>query len=105
MRAFSSFIKNLLKSILAFYLEHNAEQSETKICYRCKVNNPEQVKLVCLNCNKVKYCNENCKKKNAPLHFFVCNMYLDHYPVINEIMKGMLDNYDNARGMEKYNKE
>lgn len=94
MRVLSSFIQATVKSVMDLNHNHNGGDTKVLICYRCKIQD-KNIKTVCLNCNKVRYCNQQCLKKNKPLHALVCRIYLDDYPVINETMKGMKQNFEN----------
>ena len=104
MRVFYSFIRATIKGVMDLNDAHNGGESKINICYRCKIQ-AESIKTYCLHCNKVKYCSPQCMKKNKQLHDLMCRIYLEQYPIINETCKGMRDNYENVKNLEKRKKK
>ena len=74
--------------------------TKLKYCYRCKVEN-DKFYLYCLNCKKVAYCSEKCKKRNFKEHDILCNYYLTNFAVIKETMSRMDDNYGFVKNAEQ----
>jgi hypothetical protein len=97
IRSFSGFIKNVLKSNINLYIMQNYANSTPKICFRCKLEDADSVKIVCLNCCRARYCSEKCKKLNDPLHGYLCTFYTQNNPVIKELMKNMIENFENTK--------
>ncbi len=97
IRAFSSVIKTALKSCINMHIMQTFTNTTPNICFRCKVEDADAVKVVCLNCCRARYCSTKCKKLNDPLHSYLCQYYVQNNPVIKELMKCMVENFESSK--------